>query len=175
MTRQRNEPKTPLARRLIEVRKLVGLSRDIFSLKIGISIQGLGNYERGDRTPDATVLTSYGEKFGVNLNWLLTGEDEMFINMMKTQSFNISPPTIPAGLMKKLGRIAYTTYRDTNIKIPPEDIAELAAELYGKLQELVQDINDTEEVELILPLLKLHLKRQIEAENAHPETTQNTA
>ncbi|WP_375663991.1 helix-turn-helix domain-containing protein, partial [Bartonella sp. CL63NXGY] len=92
MTRQRNEPKTPLARRLIEVRKLVGLSRDIFSLKIGISIQGLGNYERGDRTPDATVLTSYGEKFGVNLNWLLTGEDEMFINMMKTQSFNISPP-----------------------------------------------------------------------------------
>ncbi|WP_375647994.1 MULTISPECIES: helix-turn-helix domain-containing protein [unclassified Bartonella] len=171
MTRQRNEPKTPLARRLIEVRKLVGLSRDIFSLKIGISIQGLGNYERGDRTPDATVLTSYGEKFGVNLNWLLTGEDEMFINMMKTQSFNISPPTIPAGLMKKLGRIAYTTYRDANIKIPPEDIAELAAELYGKLQELVQDINDTEEVELILPLLKLHLKRQIEAKNAHPETT----
>ncbi|WP_375659772.1 MULTISPECIES: helix-turn-helix domain-containing protein, partial [unclassified Bartonella] len=139
MTRQRNEPKTPLARRLIEVRKLVGLSRDIFSLKIGISIQGLGNYERGDRTPDATVLTSYGEKFGVNLNWLLTGEDEMFINMMKTQSFNISPPTIPAGLMKKLGRIAYTTYRDANIKLPPEDIAELAAELYGKLQELVQD------------------------------------
>ncbi|WP_375612306.1 helix-turn-helix domain-containing protein [Bartonella sp. AA9NXGY] len=171
MTRQRNEPKTPLARRLIEVRKLVGLSRDIFSLKIGISIQGLGNYERGDRTPDATVLTSYGEKFGVNLNWLLTGEDEMFINMMKTQSFNISPPTIPAGLMKKLGRIAYTTYRDANIKIPPEDIAERAAELCIKLQELVQDINDTEEVELILPLLKLHLKRQIEAENAHPETT----
>ncbi|WP_375689230.1 helix-turn-helix domain-containing protein [Bartonella sp. AP57NXGY] len=171
MTRQRNEPKTPLARRLIEVRKLVGLSRDIFSLKIGISIQGLGNYERGDRTPDATVLTSYGEKFGVNLNWLLTGEDEMFINMMKTQSFNISPPTIPAGLMKKLGRIAYTTYRDANIKIPPEDIAELAAELYRKLQELVQDINDTEEVEATFPLLKLHLKRQIEAENAHPETT----
>ncbi|WP_375695531.1 helix-turn-helix domain-containing protein [Bartonella sp. AC66GZZY] len=171
MTRQRNEPKTPLARRLIEVRKLVGLSRDIFSLKIGISIQGLGNYERGDRTPDATVLTSYGEKFGVNLNWLLTGEDEMFINMMKTQSFNISPPAIPAGLMKKLGRIAYTTYRDANIKVPPEDIAELAAELYRKLQELVQNINDTEEVELTLPLLKLHLKRQIEAENAHPETT----
>ncbi|WP_375683733.1 helix-turn-helix domain-containing protein [Bartonella sp. AP285QHHD] len=170
MTRQRNEPKTPLARRLIEVRKLVGLSRDIFSLKIGISIQGLGNYERGDRTPDATVLTSYGEKFGVNLNWLLTGEDEMFINMMKTQSFNISPPTIPAGLMKKLGRVAYTTYRDANIKIPPEDIAELAAELYRKLQELVQDINDTEEVELILPLLKLHLKRQIEAEKEHSKT-----
>ncbi len=58
---------------------------------------------------------------------------------------------------------------------PPEDIAELAAELYKKLQELVQDINDSEEIELTLPLLKLHLKRQIEAERAHLETTQNTA
>ncbi|WP_208435865.1 helix-turn-helix domain-containing protein [Bartonella phoceensis] len=175
MARQKNKPKTALAKRLTEVRKLVGLSRDIFSLKIGISIQGLGNYERGDRTPDATVLSSYKEKFGVNLNWLSTGEDEMFVNMMMPQTFNISPPTIPAGLMKKLGRIAYTTYRDANIKLLPEDIAELAAELYKKFQELVQNINGTEEVELTLPLLKLHLKHQIEDESSHLEATQDTA
>ncbi len=80
----------------------------------------------------------------------------MFIDVTKVTDL---APTIPTGLMKKLGRIAYTTYRDANIKLPPEDIVELAAELYRKLQELVQDINDTEEVELILPLLKLHLKR----------------
>ncbi len=40
---------------------------------------------------------------------------------------------------------------------------------------LVQNINDTEEVELTLPLLKLHLKRQIEAERVYLETTQDTA
>ncbi|EJF76671.1 hypothetical protein MCO_01510, partial [Bartonella sp. DB5-6] len=34
---------------------------------------------------------------------------------------------------------------------------------------------DTEEIELTLPLLKLHLKRQIEAERVHLETTQNSA
>ncbi|MDD9331014.1 MAG: transcriptional regulator, partial [Bartonella sp.] len=56
-----------------------------------------------------------------------------------------------------------------------EDIAELAAELYAKLQELVQDINDMEEVEATFPLLKIHLKRQIEAERVHLETTQDTA
>lgn len=89
------------------MRKLVGLSGDIFSFKIGISIQRPGNYECGNRTSDATVLLSHGEKFGVNLNyWLLTCEDEMFIYMMKTQAFNISPPAIPTGLPKKLGRIA---------------------------------------------------------------------
>ncbi len=95
----------------------------------------------------------------------------MFTDMEKAKAAGFKPQTIPAGLMKKLGRVAYTTYRDANIKLPPEDIAELAAELYRKLQELVQDINDTEEVELTFPLLKLHLKRQIEAENAHPKTT----
>ncbi|GAA5109841.1 helix-turn-helix transcriptional regulator [Bartonella jaculi] len=174
MTRQKNEPKTPLAKRLIEVRKLVGLSRDIFSLKIGISIQGLGNYERGDRTPDATVLSSYGEKFGVNLNWLLTGEDEMFTNMAKAKASGLKLQAIPAGLMKKLGYLAYTTYHNAKIKLPPEDVAERAAELYGKLQELTQNINDSEEVEAALPLLKLHLKRQIEAEKTQQETTQKT-
>lgn len=113
----------------------------------------------------------YKNRCGISLDWLVTGEGEMFSDMAKAKATGFKPQTISAGLMKKLGRIAHTTYRDANIKLPPEDIAELAAELYGKLQELVQNINDTEEVELTLPLLKLHLKRQIEAENAHPETT----
>ncbi|WP_273755642.1 helix-turn-helix domain-containing protein [Bartonella sp. MM73XJBT.G] len=167
MTRQINTPKTPLAKRLTEVRKFVGLSRNIFSVKIGISIQGLGNYERGDRIPDAIILSSYGEKFGVNLNWLVTGHGEMFSDMAKAKAAGLKPQAIPAGLMKKLGYLAYTTYHDANITLFPEDVAELAAELYGKLQELIENFNDMEEVEATLPLLKLHLKRKIEAEKAH--------
>lgn len=96
-------------------------------------------------------------------------------DMVKAKAAGFKAPTIPTGLMQKLGRIAYTTYRDAKIKLPPEDIAELAAELYRKLQELVQNINDMEEIELTLPLLKLHLKRQIEAERVHLEATQNSA
>ncbi|UNF45560.1 helix-turn-helix domain-containing protein [Bartonella krasnovii] len=167
MTRQINAPKTPLAERLTEVRKFVGLSRNIFSGKIGISIQGLGNYERGDRIPDAIILSSYGKKFGVNLNWLVTGHGEMFSDRAKAKAAGLKPQAIPAGLMKKLGYLAYTTYYDANITLSPEDVAELAAELYGKLQELIENLNDMEEVEATLPLLKLHLKRKIEAEKAH--------
>ncbi|ACS51649.1 hypothetical protein Bgr_14540 [Bartonella grahamii as4aup] len=44
------------------------------------------------------------------------------------------------------------------IKFSPEDIAKLAAELYNKLQELIQDINDSEEIELTLPLFKIAFK-----------------
>ncbi|WP_375646415.1 helix-turn-helix domain-containing protein [Bartonella sp. TT29SHDZB] len=172
MARPKKEPKTELAKRLCEVRRALGFTeRKQFARHFEIPETTMRNYETGLREPPASILRIYKDRCGISLDWLVTGEGEMFSNMAKAKAAGFKAPTIPAGLMKKLGRIAYTTYRDANIKIPPEDIAELAAELYGKLQELVQDINDTEEVELILPLLKLHLKRQIEAENAHPETT----
>ncbi|WP_375683031.1 MULTISPECIES: helix-turn-helix domain-containing protein [unclassified Bartonella] len=175
MARPELEPKTELAKRLRLIRESLELNRDKIATRLGIKKAIYDHAERGTTFPNVKFLTALSQQLNVNLTWLITGEGEMFSDMAKAKAAGFKAPTIPAGLMKKLGRIAYTTYRDANIKIPPEDIAELAAELYGKLQELVQDINDTEEVELILPLLKLHLKRQIEAENAHPETTQNTA
>ncbi|ETS06005.1 hypothetical protein O97_01465 [Bartonella henselae str. Zeus] len=38
--------------------------------------------------------------------------------MAKAKSAGFRPQAIAAGLMKKLGRIAYTTYRDAKIKLP---------------------------------------------------------
>ncbi|WP_375650546.1 MULTISPECIES: helix-turn-helix domain-containing protein [unclassified Bartonella] len=175
MARPELEPKTELAKRLRLIRESLELNRDKIATRLGIKKAIYDHAERGTTFPNVKFLTALSQQLNINLTWLITGEGEMFSDMAKAKAAGFKAPTIPAGLMKKLGRIAYTTYRDANIKIPPEDIAELAAELYKKLQELVQDINDTEEVELILPLLKLHLKRQIEAKNAHPETTQNTA
>ncbi|WP_273789991.1 helix-turn-helix transcriptional regulator [Bartonella sp. ML70XJBT] len=176
MARPDSEPKTPLAKRLREIRKMLGNEeRGAFAKTLDLAKGTLANYELGVNEPPASIVIAYHKIYGVDFHWLLTGEGEMFSDMAKAKAAGFKPQTIPAGLMKKLGRIAYTTYRDAKIKLPPEDIAELAAELYKKLQELVQDINDTEEIELTLPLLKLHLKRQIEAERAHLETTQNTA
>ncbi|WP_375683734.1 helix-turn-helix domain-containing protein [Bartonella sp. AP285QHHD] len=172
MARPEKEPTTELAKRLREIRHTFGFTeRKQFAEHLAAPESTMCNYETGLREPPVSMLVIYKNVCGISVEWLATGEGEMFSDMAKAKAAGFKPPTIPTGLMKKLGRIAYTTYRDANIKIPPEDIAELAAELYGKLQELVQDINDTEEVELILPLLKLHLKRQIEAKNAHPETT----
>ncbi|WP_375706955.1 helix-turn-helix domain-containing protein [Bartonella sp. AA126HLJHH] len=171
MARPELEPKTPLAKRLREIRRVLGNEeRGAFAQRLNLQRGTLANYEIGAHEPTCSTINAYHRVYNINPHWLVTGEGEMFSDMAKAKAAGFKAPTIPAGLMKKLGRIAYTTYRDANIKIPPEDIAELAAELCIKLQELVQDINDTEEVELILPLLKLHLKRQIEAENAHSET-----
>ncbi|WP_208431539.1 helix-turn-helix domain-containing protein [Bartonella doshiae] len=176
MARPEREPKTELAKRLREIRRMLGNEeRGIFAQRLNLQRGTLANYEIGAHEPTSSVINAYHTAYNINPYWLVTGEGEMFSDMAKAKAAGFKAPTIPAGLMKKLGRIAYTTYRDANIKLPPEDIAELAAELYKKLQELVQDINDSEEIELTLPLLKLHLKRQIEAERVHLETTQNSA
>ncbi|WP_375627412.1 helix-turn-helix domain-containing protein [Bartonella sp. PS17NMGDW] len=176
MARPEVEPKTELAKRLREVRRILGNEeRGIFAQRLNLQRNTLANYEIGAHEPPSSVINAYYTAYNINPHWLVTGEGEMFSDMAKAKAAGFKAPTIPTGLMKKLGRIAYTTYRDAKIKLPPEDIAELAAELYKKLQELVQDINDTEEVEATFPLLKIHLKRQIEAERVHLETTQNTA
>ncbi|ENN94455.1 transcriptional regulator [Bartonella vinsonii subsp. berkhoffii str. Tweed] len=155
------------------IRESLELNRDQIATRLGINKAIYDHAERGTTFPNVEFLAALSQKLKVNLAWLVTGEGEMFMEITKVT--DLKAPTIPNGLMKKLGRVAYTTYRDANIKLPPEEIAELAAELYKKLQELVQNINDSEEVELTLPLLKLHLKRQIEAERVHLKATQDTA
>ncbi|EJF98410.1 hypothetical protein MEI_00581 [Bartonella vinsonii subsp. arupensis Pm136co] len=174
MARPETEPKTELAKRLREIRRMLGNEeRGIFAQRLNLQRNTLANYEIGAHEPPASVINAYYIAYNINPHWLVTGNGEMFTDMAKAKAVGFKPQAIPAGLMKKLGRLAYTTYHDAKIQVPPEDVAELAAELYGKLQDLVQDINDKEEVEATFPLLKLHLKRQIEAEKTQPETTKD--
>ncbi|WP_019220010.1 helix-turn-helix domain-containing protein [Bartonella florencae] len=170
MARPEKEPKTELAKRLRKVRSLLGFKEcKQFAKHFDISETTMRNYETGLREPPASILRVYKNRCGISLDWLVTGEGEMFTDAAKASGFKSQ--TIPAGLMKKLGHLAYTTYHDANTTLFPEDVAELAAELYGKLQELIENLNDMEEAEATLPLLKLHLKRKIEAEEAHKTPT----
>jgi transcriptional regulator with XRE-family HTH domain len=71
--------KTALGQRLREVRRRLGdPEREDLCLRLGISKQSLANYERGDRVPDATVLLAYRSSLGVNINWLVSGDGNMF-------------------------------------------------------------------------------------------------
>ena len=60
MSRKRVEPKTPLGKRLSEVREALKFDeREPFAEALGISVAMLGYYERGDRVPDAEVLATF--------------------------------------------------------------------------------------------------------------------
>ncbi len=175
LARPEKEPKTELARRFREVRRILGFTeRKQFAEHLGVTAGSIGTYETGISEPTASALSKYKEICGVSLDWLITGKGEMFADIAKAKAVGFKPQAIPAGVMKKLGHLAYTTYYDVQITLSPEDVAELAAELYGRLQEFIQNIYDMEEVEATLPLLKLHLKRQIEAEKTQQTTKKET-
>lgn len=79
LARPEIEPKTQLGLRLREVRAHLKIEdRDVFASQLGLSKGGLAHYERGERVPDASVLQAYREIFGVDANWLLTGNGSMF-------------------------------------------------------------------------------------------------
>lgn len=79
MARPEVEPKTELGKRLREVRLALGDPlRDDAARKLGVSKSSIANYERGERVPDASVLETYRRKYGVDINWLLTGDGKMF-------------------------------------------------------------------------------------------------
>ncbi|MBB4955339.1 phage repressor protein C with HTH and peptisase S24 domain [Agrobacterium vitis] len=91
MARPEIEPKTPLGMRLREVRAHLKIEdRDVFASQVGLSKGGLAHYERGERVPDASVLQAYRENFGVNANWLLTGQGSMFSEDVASDA-----PTVP--------------------------------------------------------------------------------
>lgn len=76
MGRPEVEPKTDIAKRLRAVRAAIGIKdRDVFAERTGVSSSTIGNYERGERMPDAAMLLRYRETWDVDLNWLVTGED----------------------------------------------------------------------------------------------------
>ncbi|WP_455479057.1 hypothetical protein V4B17_03770 [Bartonella sp. B23] len=130
-----------------------------FVQHISLQRTALVNYEIGAHEPASSTTNAHRRVYNINPHWLVTGEGEMFRDVDKAKAAGFKPQTILDELIKKLGRIAYMTYRGMKIKLLPEDIAEIAAELYRKLQELVQNINDMEKIEATFPLLKPHLKR----------------
>jgi len=94
LARPEVEPSTPLAKRLREVRKALGNpERAEFAVGLDISKSTIAFYERGERTPDANVLKQYRDRHGVDLNWLITGEGDMF------QSSEVEPTGLPAPIM----------------------------------------------------------------------------
>jgi len=72
--------KKELNERLKELRQIGNLSQEEMAKILEITLQTYNRYEKGHRIPDAEILNRLVQSFGVNLNWLITGEGEMFIH-----------------------------------------------------------------------------------------------
>lgn len=66
-----------LGQRLRAWRQALGLTQAQMAERLGLHIGVLKKYETGQNTPGGEALAAYA-RTGVNMNWLLTGEGEMF-------------------------------------------------------------------------------------------------
>lgn len=93
MGRKPSKSTTPLGRRLVEVREKKGFpDRKPFALEAGFVPETLGGWEKGLRPPPADALAVYANKYDVDMNWLVSGEGEMFSTASKTQNKNSLVP-----------------------------------------------------------------------------------
>jgi len=74
--------------RVREVRKLKGLTISELSKKIGVPERTISNYELGERKISVEYITLLNTHLGTSLNWLISGEGEMFIGDAPKKNVN---------------------------------------------------------------------------------------
>ena len=65
--------------RLITMRKSITSNASAFARSLEILYPAYARYERGERKPAFEILEKMARVHNVNLNWLLTGNGEMFL------------------------------------------------------------------------------------------------
>ena len=68
-----------IGKRLQEFRKKLGFTQKEFAKMFGVSEITMRRYEIGKVKPDIDFILELRNRFNLNINWLLTGEGEMFI------------------------------------------------------------------------------------------------
>ncbi len=72
-----------LSERIKEARKALNMGQKEFAVKLEIIYQSVSKYERGEIKPTAELMTKLAETYKININWLLTGNGEMFLDQEK--------------------------------------------------------------------------------------------
>ena len=74
--------------RIREVREYFGLSMEKFGSRIGIGKASISLLESGKNNPSVQTITLICREFGVNEQWLRTGEGEMFVRLFREEEGN---------------------------------------------------------------------------------------
>lgn len=115
--------------RIRELRKSLKLSQTAFGEKLGVSRDVISNLEQSRVVPSDLIINMICAKFGVNEDWLRSGDGEMF-----------TPMTPDMKVAKLFG------------KVMKEDLSEFKQELLEKYANFIVDLSE-EEAESLIGLL----------------------
>lgn len=85
--------------RFKQVRLAKNLTQQVFAKTLGFSQSHIAEIERGDREPSRKIMLALKSHFRINIDWLLTGEGEMFIRQ-KSAAVLVEIKDIPIHNMK---------------------------------------------------------------------------
>ncbi|WP_019222402.1 helix-turn-helix domain-containing protein [Bartonella rattaustraliani] len=127
MARPETESKTIFGKRLRYVCLALGdPSRETLAKSFSMTKNSIAFYERGEREPNLSVLQTYRTLYGVNINWLLTGQGKMFDAEYTKGSFDWNY------FIKKIEGLEETLFKsDSNEELDQEKIDSS----YEKLQQ----------------------------------------
>ena len=77
------------AENLKKLRYELRMSAQALADVMGVSLITMQNYELGKREPKYAFMYQLLTRYNVNINWLMTGQGEMFIGQDKATSGNI--------------------------------------------------------------------------------------
>lgn len=179
MARKEVEPKTPLARRLREVRRLLGdEDRDVFGERLGVAKNSLAHYERGDRTPDADVLAGY-RHLGVNIDWLISeiGEPlhERVAEAGDESLYDNSDGMIDPDVMIDITDCIDGAHSEMGVKLPRRATMSMAIDAYNAMMVDGLDLSDGKEIDARIYLLKKKTLRAIKEAKNKPGTGKRSA
>ncbi len=98
----KKEKNTDIGQRLILFRKAQSLSGGQLAEGIGRTRQTWSGYEAGAVEPPSAVLATLVKKYRLNMNWLLTGEGNMFLS---GSDFPVKAEMIPADLQRRIAEL----------------------------------------------------------------------
>lgn len=75
--------------RFSKVLKRCNKSASNLAVEINVSHSAIGNVLKGNALPSSKILIPLGDKFNININWLLLGTGKMFIDPSNADTKNI--------------------------------------------------------------------------------------
>lgn len=148
--------------------------RDVFASRLVISKSGLAHYERGERVPDAELLSAYHREFGVNISWLVTGQGDMFEGGQST-SRDYDSRQLLVDLINPLGRLINKVYRDHEVRITDDQRFAELTRWHNNLTSRAGASFQWNDLMSLLPWVEQTLGEELRSKRAGAETNQRSA
>lgn len=117
-----------LGERLKQARAVLDLTQKEFSLRHGLALPSLRDYELGNRVPGGEALCIYA-RAGIRVDWLLTGEGPMRLaDGVAPAPAQPAPPLNPTMLA-----VCVQGVLEADPKASPARVGQLAADFYARL------------------------------------------